>query len=245
VRNFRSLSLALAGLVGLSASSATAGIGGLDTTNAGQPRMKLVKHKAKKTGHICPDCQAKMVAESGAPAPIMISGTPSAMMAAGPCTACETSGPAMLVPTAPGYASVGDGSPAPVMASAGDVPGYANVGGMVVSSEPAPIGVVRTNYAMQPEVGTSAAHPADAMMHGGAPTPNGPIPYAKPNEIPAGMLGGPPRRPRIFSRIIGLPDFGRARAESQARSRESHAMTSYGNTGAVPSNLPASMVYGK
>ncbi len=242
MRNFRSLSLAVAGLVGLSSSSATAGLNGVDTTNAGQPRVKVVKHKHKKSGYICADCQARMIAESGAPAPMMISGTPSAMMA-GPCTACETAGPAMIAPSAPGYASVGDGSPAPVYASAGNAPGLATVGGpMVASSEPTPIGVVRTNYSVPPAAGTLEASLAGQQQ--GMPAA-GPIPYAKPNEIPAGMLGAPHRRPRIFSRIIGLPDFGRARAESQARARETHAMTTYGASNSAPSNLPASMVYGK
>ena len=245
MRRFRSVSLALMGLACAFGSSADAGLPGLDSTSHGVPRVKLLGHRAKekKSGHLCPDCQAKLLAESGQPAPIVISGAPTAIMASGACSACETSAPAgaPIAPSAPGYAVVGDGSPSPVLASASSPPGYASVGGAIASAEPLPIGVVRTNYASPAPAGGFDLHAAPAT---GGPAA-GPIPYAKKDEIPPGMLNGAPnRRPRVLSRMLGLPNTNRMRAESQTRARENHAMTTYGQN-APPSTLPASAVFGR
>lgn len=244
MRRLRSLPLALAGLACLLPSSARAGLPGLDSTCAGQPRTKVSSRHAKapRPPRLCPDCQAKMLAQTGQPAPVVISGTPTAIVASGPCSACEIVSPSSLPPSSPpGFAVVGDGASSPMMASSGGEPGYAVTGGLVASAEPAPIGVVQTNYQTPPVPGTLGESVASARRGAAGP---GPIPYARPDELPPSLVNPPThRRPRVLSRVIGLPDFGRRRADAQARAREAHARSSLG-AGSMPGELPASMVYG-
>ena len=153
-------------------------------------RFRVARPRPRRAAGPAPIARRSWWPSRARPAPVMISGTPTAVMAEGGCSVCETSGPAMIAPTAPGYASVGQGDASMVMASAGDSPGYASVGNTMVSSEPAPIGVVRTNYATPNGAGMPAAG-APGMASVGMP-PAGQIPYARPDEIPAGMLGGAP-----------------------------------------------------
>ena len=252
MRRLRLFSLALAGLACCLPSTARAGFPLLGSTDNGQvkPRHKA-HHAAHKTGYICPDCQARMMASAEGPAPVVVSGTPTAVIAAGPCVSCGVEVPVAscsacastaAAAEAPGLAFVGGGNPSAAMASTGGAPGYAQVGGMVASAEPVPIGVVRTNYAPQPTPGSLGASVAAAP--GGPAGPNT-LPYARPDEVPPSLYAPPtPRRHRILSKVLGLPQFGRLRAEAESHARESHAMTSYGPAEA-PTTLPASMVYGR
>lgn len=235
MRRLRSFTLAMAGLACALPSSAKAGFPGGDFPGAGKPRAKVLG--GARPARLCADCQAKLMASSGQPAPMVISGTPTAVLASGPCTTCEGG-----APVAPGYAVVGEGSPTPVLASSGGAPGHAVVGGMMASAEPIPVGVVRTNYHQGPSA-PGSLEASVAANRGGAPSA-APIPHARPNEVPPSMFSPPRhRRPRVVSQLLGMPDWGRRRAEAQARSRENHAMTSYGPAAAA-SELPASMVYG-
>lgn len=223
---------ALAGLALCAASAAEAGLPTVCTTCAGQPEgAPAAKIHKKRHMHLCPDCAAKA--------------TPPAMvMAAAPggCATCGTSGPGLP----PGVAIIGDGNPAPVQLTAGGAPGYAVVGGTMAAAEPAPVGVMRTNYNQDPAAPGSLGASL-VPQRGGAPghatVGGGNIPYARPNEVPPSLYAPQsPRRHSILARVIGVPDFGRRRAEAEARARESHAMTAYG-PGSAPSELPASMVY--
>ena len=246
MRRSRKLSLALAGLAVFAASAAQAGLQSVCTTCAGQPESprKASTHakfhaKAKKTGHLCAACAAKM--KNGMTVPATVAST-------GPCATCGDAAGANLASSAsmPGYAVIGDGSPTPLMAASGvggNAPGYAIIGGTMASAEPAPIGVMRTNYHTgqdaQGTPGASLAH-----QQGAASTVNG-IPFAQPSEVPPSLYAPQPRRRHsILARMIGLPDFGRGRAEAEARKREVHAQTAYGPSNTAPSELPASMVYG-
>ena len=241
-----SLLLSLAGLVVFAAPAAQAGLQSVCTTCAGQPESprKASLHaklhaKTKKTGHLCAACAAKM--KNGMTMPATIAAT-------GSCATCGDAAGASLAASgsSPGYAVIGDGSPAPLMAASGvsgNAPGYAIIGGTMASAEPAPIGVMRTNYnSGQDAPGAGGA----GLQHqqGAASTVNG-IPFAQPSEVPASLYAPQPRRRHsIFARMIGVPDFGRGRAEAEARKREVHAQTAYGPSNTAPAELPASMVYG-
>jgi hypothetical protein len=235
----KTLAIAIAGVSLFAVDTAQAGLDSVCSTCAGQPQAPKSKTphkhsvKQKKSGQFCAECAAKMQAQGMTPPPAMIAAT------SGGCATCGT----VTTATAPGYAIVGDGSPSPVMASAnGGAPGYAIVGGTMVSSEPAPVGVMRTNYRDD-----GPAHGAP----GASVAPNRPgianvggIPYAQPNEVPPSLYAPPKRRHSILAKIIGIPDFGRGRAEAESRARENHAMTSYAPNGGSPADLPASVVYG-
>lgn len=246
MRRPKKLSLALAGLAVFAASAAQAGLQNVCSTCAGQPESprKSSLHaklhaKAKKTGHLCAACAAKM--KNGMTMPATVA-------ANAPCAACGDAAAVNLTASAsaPGYAVIGDGSPAPLMAASGvggDAPGYAIIGGTMASAEPAPIGVMRTNYQTGQE---AQGAPGASLPHqqGGASAVNG-IPFAQPSEVPASLYAPKPRRRHsIVARMIGLPDFGRGRAEAEARKRDIHAQTAYGPSNTAPSELPASMVYG-
>ena len=236
--NVKSLAVALAGAALFAVNTAEAGLDAVCSTCAGQPQAPKSKvphkHSVKKhkSGQICAECAAKMQAQ-GVTAPVAMAAAPGA------CLSCGTTTTA----SAPGYAIVGDGSPAPVMASTnGGAPGYAIVGGTMASSEPVPVGVMRTNYHNDspaqgaPSANVAPNRPGIANVGG--------IPYAQPNEVPPSLYAPPKRRKSIIAKIIGIPDFGRGRAEAESRARENHAMTTYGTNGGTPSDLPASVVYG-
>ena len=233
-----SLAVALTGVALFAVDRAEAGLDSICSTCAGQPQAPKTKaphkHAAKnhKSGHICAECAAKSNAKNGLQ-PTAIATAPAA------CAACGAATNA----SAPGYAIVGDGSPAPVLASgSAGAPGYAIVGGAMVSAEPTPVGVMRTNYHSDsstqatPGAGVAANRPGIANVGG--------VPYAQPNEVPPSLYApSGKRRHSILAKMIGIPDFGRGRAEAEARARANHAMTSYGPTSG-PSDLPASAVYG-
>src|SRR4051794_20073256 len=126
------LPAALAGLVLCAASAAEAGLPTVSTTGARQPQGAPAAKARKRHLHLCPECAAK------------VTPPPPPMMAPGSCPTC---GPTVSgLP--PGAVIIGEGTPSPVpIASApGGAPGYAVIGGAMPASEPAPVGVMRTNY---------------------------------------------------------------------------------------------------
>lgn len=175
-------------------------------------------------GHVrrlCPKCLAKMQARgefTGDVVPLVPPAPPVAS-APGGCVTCQMAGG-----EAPGYAS-----------TAVSAPGYASVGGgTVISSEPAPIGVVRAGY--QP----GAAMPPASSLAPGHGAPNvGPV---APTVGAAGL--GPHRRTSVLSHLFfgGSPRMGYARRQKM---KERHAMEAYDAPGTVTTELPASMVYGR
>ena len=252
MRRLLTLPVALAGLaMAWPAPSALAGLDSVCSTCNGQPRSKARPRPAHAHKHadghtLCASCAAKAQAAMAA--------SPPAMAASG-CSACDAAalaaapaGTAMTMPmpsaSAPGFASVGGASPSPsspilLAGETSGAPGYATVGGTIGSTEPAPVGVMRTNYSPQTP-GTLGA--SVDSSHGGPAMGMGNVPFARPEEVPPSLYA--PQRPRrsLVSRLL-LPDFSRRRAEADTRIRERHAMVSYGAQNG-PSELPAAMVYG-
>ncbi len=199
-------------------------------------------------GHICAQCAAKLPKRIPADAngtPLngpIVSPMAGPVMASAPgtCTACQ-GGAATVMPYSPdgsGMAFVG-----------GEAPGYASVG-MLGSTEPAPVGVMRTNY----QNGAGPGLPMGALPMGAPPMAPGPYgPNAMPARAAAGW-GQPPmaqsmsypghRRPHMLGHILGFRSrrsLGAARVE---REREAHAAIRYDSPATSPEALPASMVYG-
>jgi hypothetical protein len=149
----------------------------------------------------------------------------------------------------PGHAVVGGpatttdlppGSPwagSPMMMTGGSPYGPAPTGEMVISAEPAPIGVVQTGFRAPSGMPTPAG-PAAPGPWVPAPTP------AAPSPIVPGVLPGQ-RRPHILAHLFGLSGRNRYARAWDAQRRADHAAISYGPAGQVPSQLPASMVYGR
>lgn len=171
---------------------------------------------------------------------VMPAAGPVISSAPGGCTSCEAGSSEVIYPTAPegaGMAFVGGG----------EAPGYASVG-MTGSNEPAPVGVMRTNYQ------TTAGSNYNGLPMGATPMAAGP--YGGPSALPPtaaqlpwgqapvgmGRSASRPPRARVLAHLLGLrmPRFGAAR---EARERAEHAAIRYDNSATIPSELPASMVY--
>ena len=154
---------------------------------------------------------------------------------------------------APGYAST----------RGGQAPGQASVGGVTLAStEPTPIGVVRTDYSQPEPRSTGYSDPThgqpgmgmgQGMGMGMAPrmAPGmgmGGTPYRGPSAIPAWMAHGPSRRPSVLGHMFGYSGlFGRRREARDAQLASDHAAIPMGmsaNNGKL-NELPASMVYGR
>lgn len=220
---------------------------------AGNPALAPVTDQFRKPpanafathygGHICARCAAnlprRIPADShGVPlsGPIVspMAGPVTATVASVGCVDCQTAHPYSYGPDAPGVAYVG-----------GDAPAY-GYGGMMGSVEPAPIGVMRTDYqGAAPAAGAPGVNP---MARG---------PYAPAASTPAPGRAGwgePPlshptsnpghRRPNVLGHMLGLRaprPLGAARLERQ---RAAHAAIRYEAGAPGPDSLPASMVYG-
>ena len=138
-----------------------------------------------------------------------------------------------------------------VLASSGEAPGHAFVGGMPAmgmatpAGEPAPIGVMRTNYSANSPTPISEA-PGRAVVGGGAGAGAVPAPGAMGHEFaPSGY--GRPNHPHVIQRLLGLPtiaDLRERRTNRDDKSRERHAMQALGADTAPVGSLPPSMVYG-
>lgn len=123
--------------------------------------------------------------------------------------------------------------------------GYAMSGGDWQGDGPTPIGVMRTNYrAGMPNAAMNGApgYAVSGGMPGAAMPPRGPISYASPEEV--SLLAGPTSdRNSVLRTLLGLGGMRRWAADREGRRRAVHAQEAYG-VGAVPSELPANMVYG-
>jgi hypothetical protein len=175
------------------------------------------------------------------PPPLVSAAGRGGMPAASPgntCVACE----AAAVGAMPGRAVAG-----------GDVqvPGYAVISGAVPMAEPTPIGVIQGRYAYQ-NAGAPPMGAAGMPMPGGRPGPGARGPGSGDASVmPSSFTADPyvPKgrnRPHIISHLFGLDAIGRASREvRERRKNETHAAVSYQPQTAQPSELPASMVYGR
>lgn len=194
-------------------------------------------------GHLCAKCAAKMPKV----VPADPSGTiPPAGLAPGTivasnsgCAACETgSSPVYSGANVPGVAYVG-----------GDAPGFAGVS-VLGSTEPTPVGVMRTDYQ-----GPSAAGPGVPASPYGPIAPYGPGaggPQAAPGGMPFGQppLSGPTsspghRRTSVLGHMLGLRAPRPLSSYREERRRSSHAAIRYEAGPQMISELPASAVYGQ
>jgi hypothetical protein len=69
-----------------------------------------------------------------------------------------------------------------------------------------------------------------------------------PTALPPAQtaLPGPTHnRPHVIGHLLGLPQFGQARRERDAKAREKHAAIAYDQSNRDVTELPASVVYGK
>lgn len=133
-----------------------------------------------------------------------------------------------------GYASTGQ----PAAGNSPYGPGYAVAGASVVSDEPMPIGVMRTNYRPGPAAAAMPgpmAAPAPGMMPYAAPMPHDEAPFAGAK---------PARRHSVLRTMLGLNGFNRWSAEREAQAKAAHAREAYGQSGYATS-VPAGMIYGR
>lgn len=123
--------------------------------------------------------------------------------------------------------------------------GYAMSGDAWQGDGPAPIGVMRTNYrAGMPNASFNGApgYAVSGGMPGSAMAPRGPIAHATPEEV--SLLAGPSsNRSTVLWTLLGGGGMKRWAAERDSRRRAHHAQEAYG-VGGVPTELPASAVYG-
>lgn len=172
----------------------------------------------------CPKCQLDRAQREAGPNAMIVRGPEG--LAGAPCATCGGAGGAgtLVLGGAPGYAMLG--------------PGTASI----VSPEPVPVGVVQAGF--RPGAGPAAG--AAAMM-GGMP---GRSPYnpAMPGTIPPPQspMGGAHRRPSVLGHLFGLDGFGHMGDARRERRLSAHAATRVGNVALnPPSEVPASMVYGR
>jgi hypothetical protein len=196
-------------------------------------------------GHLCEKCAGKLpkavpADPSGMTPGAVVASTgslpPGTIVAsAGGCAACEA-----------GSAAVYSGADAPGVAYVGgDGPGYA-AAGVLATTEPTPVGVMRTDY-QGPTAGLGQPMPGVS--------PYGPIAPNGPQAAPAGMpFGQPPlsgpmsnpghNRPSVLRHMLGLRAPRTLSSYRQERRRSSHAAIRYEAGPQMLSELPASVVYG-
>ena len=190
---------------------------------------------ARKTRHLCPNCQLMEAQRQAGNVPIVVEG-PGPGPEAG-CLACQAqngmSAP-VVVGDAPGYAQLG-----------GSNPGLASLGGArVLSTDPMPIGVVQASYNnASPLPAAAAGMPRGPQMPGmaamppqGPAVPPAPTPWLPPRH----------RRPSVIAHLFGVDGFGR---RGEVRAEQQAAMHAAIPVGQGPSRnvseLPANLVFGK
>jgi hypothetical protein len=187
-----------------------------DTCPECQARQYNKKHTFGSI-KICARCaQAQMAANGGVlppPGPPMMVTSAPGMSARQACVACQNAGSVM----APGYAVA--------------------EGGQFASMDPAPIGVVQTNY-QHPASGSAALPPGRAVV---GPASNPVASFGSPN-----MVAPPePDRPRLLPHLI---PWSRRPGRSESRreqARSAHAAIPYGTCAQPVTELPASAVFGR
>ena len=213
------LSLALFGLALAAPTLALAGQPVLSESTLDQQNYQK-KHKHKHTGHLCANCQRAQLMAQGVYVPPVPSAPAdgSIVGATEPCLDCQNG--TVMAMGAPGHAVTGN-----------SVPGYAVVGGTVPVAEPAPIGVVRSTYAM----GGQGAGPR-------APYDQSVMPTVASDPVTSKAHN----RPHIIPHMFGLSAIGReGREAAERKKREDHASISYAPLNQQVTDLPASMVYGR
>lgn len=195
----------------------------------------------------CPSCQLADAQRKAGDRPIVVSGPSPIELSAPGCAACAASGGEVVMMgtgEAPGVAHLGGAHPGGVV-----MPG----GGHMVSNEPAPIGVVRPSHDMSARQtafngGAAAFDPthgpsrAPSMMS--APGMGMPPGYIPPAPTP---MDSQHRRTSILGHLFGLDGIGRFGESRAARQAAAHAAIPMGPPAAAgrPTELPASMVYGR
>lgn len=176
-----------------------------------------------KSGHLCPNCQLQKAIRDAGNAPLVINNAPGAdlMPPAAPCLTCAPGSGG----EAPGYASLAGPTPYP--------------GGTILSTEPAPLGVVRAGFHQQYQGAPAALAPGLAAAPGHAVGP----------QVPPAPTGWVPRRtsrPSVIAHLFGLDGFGRRRAERAERAASEHAALRLGMPpeASAVTGLPAAAVYG-
>lgn len=187
---------------------------------------KIVACAHSKNG-VCPTCRTLLempgTVTMGAPAP-------------NPAMAAEAPGRAMVSSSPAGQ----PGMPANQFAA------QSAVYDPSMTPEPAPIGVMQTNYA-QPGMMAAAAPAAPA---GGVPTASSMMPghaVAESSGNPAPFQHKPTssKNPHIISHLLGVRNVaGEWREQKDRRKIEAHASIPYNNEGTTINELPSSMVYG-
>lgn len=170
---------------------------------------------------LCASCaKAQMAANGGVlppPGPPMVFTNTPGVPGGQVCTTCQPAGPSTAM-----------------------APGYAVAGGQFATLDPAPIGVVQTNY-QHPASGSVAMPPGRAVVGSAiAASPSGPA-FASPNIL----APAEPNRPRVISNLLPRGHGTSHRASRKEQARSDHAAIPYGNYAPPVNELPASVVYGK
>ena len=206
-------------------------------------------------GRLCDACAKKMPKRVpvvvNSPAPVEFA--QASVVAPAGCAACEASASGL---EAPGIAHVGPHGPA----AGQDAAGFASIGGPAAQlaghGDPAPIGVMRTNYSVPSAASPYPAGPAaGARPMAGAPA--GARPMAGPG---AGAIAAAPgqaqglipppspdtgkKRPWVLGAMLGIPRRSQFNAYQREVDRSNHAMTRYDSAEPGMNSLPASAVYG-
>jgi hypothetical protein len=207
---------------------------------AGQVRQEQAQGSTTHYGgHVCEKCASqlpKRIPADGpnAAPPVFVEG----------CAACGTASGTTIAGLPPGTIILGPGETLANVTVNGEAPGVAYVGGPA-SAEPAPIGVMRTDY--RPDAGAPSAASPFANPGAGpwaAQAAGSAMPYGQP-PLSHSMSYPGHKRPHVLSRMLGLPNFRALGAQREARQRAAHAAISYGQPGQAPGSLPSSMVYGQ
>lgn len=137
----------------------------------------------------------------------------------------------------------------PMMADNGAyAPGYAMTGEPTSPYDPAPVGVMRTNYrssmGMMPGPDASMGMPPGHAMSGMQPPMQGPVaPYWGSEST---LLAGPKTRDRnMFASLMGWNWWQKWGAQRDAKRSAMHAREAYGMPGGSADSLPPRMVFGR
>jgi hypothetical protein len=219
---------------------------------AGGPKKPKCPHSTGS--YKCPACQLADAERAAGGAPIIVNGPTPPGVAAPGCAACAASAGGAVVMMdggeAPGVAHLGGAHPGGMM-----MPG----GGVRISGEPTPIGVVRASYDQDARRAPAAPGMMGFDPTHGAPKPNGPVMMGSPGMgmsmgMPPGYVPPAPtpmgtghRRTSVLGHVLGLDGFGRFGEARAARKAAEHAAIPMGAPAAYgrPTEVPASMVYGR
>jgi hypothetical protein len=156
-------------------------------------------------------------------------GTPSG------CTACQAGATVAAGPT---YVMSGE---APGQVIVGMAPGTSFAGGTVLSTEPAPVGVMRTSL----NAASRAAAEPPGYATVGAPGGPGMGPAQAVPPAPEIIAPSRHKRPHVLTHLFGLDALAAGHHARVAKRESAHASIAYGPLDQHLTELPASMVYGR